>query len=55
MKQVQFNIFVILTDGGFNIGKRGWNAYVICSAIEKKVYQAEPGRTEWVTVQSVHW
>ena len=40
----------MLTGLGFNIGKRGRNAYVICSATEKKVHQAEPGRTEWVTV-----
>ena len=40
----------ILTMLGFNIGIRGRNAYVICSAMEKKVYQSEPGRTEWVTV-----
>jgi hypothetical protein len=40
----------MLTLLGFNIGKRGRNAYVICSAAEKKIYQAEPGRTEWVTV-----
>ena len=43
-------IFIMLTGLGFNIGKRGRNAYVICSGAEKKVYQAEPGRTEWVTV-----
>jgi len=35
---------------GFNIGVRGRRAAVICSASEKRVYQAEPGRTEWVTV-----
>ena len=35
---------------GFNIGKWGRNAYVICSSTEKKVYQAELGRTESVTM-----
>jgi len=36
-------IFIMLTGLGFNIGKRGRNAYVICSG-------AEPRRIEWVTV-----
>ena len=40
----------MLTLLDFNIGKRGRNAYVICSAAEKKVYQAEAGRIKWVTV-----
>jgi len=35
---------------GFNIGVRGQNAWVICSTAEKQAYEAEPGRTEWVTV-----
>ena len=35
---------------GFNIGVRGRSSYVICGANAKKMYQAEPGRTEWVTV-----
>ena len=35
---------------GFNIGIHGKNSYVICSAKEKQIYAAEPGRTEWVTV-----
>ena len=35
---------------GFNISKWELKAYVICSAIEIKVYQAEPGYTEWITV-----
>src|SRR5215475_3241156 len=35
---------------GLNIGKQGRNSYVICNAAEKKVYQAEPGCKEWVTV-----
>jgi len=35
---------------GFNIGVRARNAWVICSAMEKQAYEAEPGRTEWVKV-----
>jgi len=35
---------------GFNIGVRGRSSYVICGAKAKKMYMAEPGRTEWVTV-----
>ena len=35
---------------GFNIGVRGRSSYVICGAKAKKIYMAEPGRTEWVTV-----
>lgn len=35
---------------GFNIGVRGKKAHVICSTNEKQIYEAEPGRTEWVTV-----
>ena len=35
---------------GFNIGVRGQNAWVICSAVEKQAYEAELGYTEWVTV-----
>ena len=35
---------------GFNIGIRGKNSYVICSAKEKQIYAAESGCTEWVTV-----
>jgi Tc5 transposase DNA-binding domain len=35
---------------GFNIGVQEQNAWVIYSAMEKQTYEAEPGRTEWVTV-----
>lgn len=35
---------------GFNIGIRGKNAFVVCNADERQVYEAEQGRTEWVTI-----
>jgi hypothetical protein len=41
---------MIILTVGFNIGVRGRSSYVICRATEKQIYQAEPGRTEWVTV-----
>jgi hypothetical protein len=45
------NISVLNSNNiGFNIGVRGNNAYVICNAKEKKAYEAQPGRKEWVTV-----
>ena len=37
-------------DVGFNIGVRGQNQYVICNAKDRTVYEAEAGRSEWVTV-----
>ena len=39
---------ILITD--FNVGVRGRNSYVICSAAEKQIRQVEPGQTEWVTV-----
>ena len=35
---------------GFNIGIRGKNAFVVCNTDERQVYEAEQGRTEWVTI-----
>ena len=39
---------ILITD--FNVGVRGRNSYVICSAAEKQIRQVESGRTEWITV-----
>ena len=44
-----FDVTMTLIEG-FNIGVRGQKAYVVCGAGERQVYEAEPGRTEWITV-----
>ena len=49
MRQVR-RLYTLILTKGFNIGVRGTHAYVICDRKEKKALEAQPGRTEWVTI-----